>query len=110
VVTGAAGLSASAAVTGPWSVISAYYRDITLRQYGAAWGLLGFSPQGGDYASFVAGYADTGRQTATKISESGDQVTFTLRSDNPDGTVQTYQGTDTVTGGRIVAASVVQTS
>ena len=33
-----------------------------------------------------------------------------LRSDNPDGTVQTYQGTETVTGGKIVAAHIVQTS
>ena len=54
------------------------------------------------YASFVAGYANTGRQTVRKTSESGDQVNFTLRSDNPDGTVQTYQGTDTVIGGKIV--------
>jgi hypothetical protein len=63
-----------------------------------------------DFASFVAGYADTGQQTVTEISQSGDQITFTLRSDNPDGTVQTYQGTETVTGGKIVAANVVQTS
>jgi hypothetical protein len=57
----------------------------------------------------VAGYASTGRQTVRKISQSGDQVSFTLRSDNPDGTVQTYQGTVTVTGGKIVASNVVQT-
>jgi hypothetical protein len=36
-------------------------------------------------------------------------VSFTLRSDNPDGTVQTYQGTATVTGGKIVTSNVVQT-
>jgi hypothetical protein len=35
-------------------------------------------------------------------------VSFTLRSDNPDGTVQTYQGTDALTGGKIVASNVVQ--
>ncbi len=63
----------------------------------------------GDYASFAAGYNGTGRQAVTKISQSGDQVGFTLTSDNPDGTVQTYQGTDTVTGGKIVTAHVVQT-
>lgn len=95
--------------TDPWAVVSAFYRDITLHDYAAAWRLLGFDPQGGGYAGFVAGYASTGRQTVTKISESGDQVSFTLRSDNPDGTVQTYQGTDTVTSGKIVAAHVVQT-
>ena len=37
-------------------------------------------------------------------------MSFTLESDNPDGTVQTYQGTATVTGGKIVTTNVVQTS
>lgn len=64
---------------------------------------------GGGYASFVAGYANTGRQTVKKISESGDQVTFTLQSDSPGGTVQNYRGTATVTGGKIATANVVQT-
>ena len=66
-------------------------------------------PRGAGYASFVAGYANTGRQTVRKVGQSGNQVSYTLRSDNPDGTVQTYQGTDTVTGGKIVAANVTQT-
>ena len=85
--------------TGPWTVVRAYYQDITLRDYAAAWQLLGYHPQGAGYASFVAGYAHTGRQTVRKISESGDHVSFTLRSDNPDGTVQTYQGTAVPRGG-----------
>ena len=95
--------------TGPWAVVKAYYNDITLRDYAAAWRLLGFKPQGESYTSFVAGYANTGRQTVTKTSQSGGQVSFTLRSDNPDGTVQTYQGTATVTGGKIATSNVVQT-
>ena len=94
----------------PWTVISAYFQDISQRDYPAAWGLLGPALRTGTYASFVAGYAGTGQQSVTEISQSGDQVTFTLRSDNPDGTIQTYQGTETVTGGKIVAAHVVQTS
>ncbi|HXL95117.1 MAG TPA: hypothetical protein VN969_39825 [Streptosporangiaceae bacterium] len=94
----------------PWSVISAYFQDVSQRDYAAAWKLLGPALQVPDYASFVAGYADTGQQTVTETGQSGDQVSFTLRSDNPDGTVQTYQGTETVTGGKIVAAHVAQTS
>ncbi|HEX4656524.1 MAG TPA: hypothetical protein VH307_03990 [Streptosporangiaceae bacterium] len=94
---------------GAWATVSAYYQDITSKNYAAAWRLLGYNPQGGGYASFVAGYANTGTQTVTETSASGDQVSFTLTSDNPDGTVQTYTGTDTVTGGRIIAASVTQT-
>jgi hypothetical protein len=104
------GSSPSGSITGAWAVVSAFYGDITSRDYAAAWRLLGNGPQGSSYARFVAGYANTGLQTVTKLSESGDQVSFTLKSENPDGTVQTYRGTDTVTGGKIVAANVVQTS
>jgi hypothetical protein len=93
----------------PWAIVKAFYNDITVRDYAAAWRLLGYQPRGAGFASFVAGYASTGRQTVSKISQSGDQVSFTFRSDNPDGTVQTYQGTDSVTGGKIVTSNVVQT-
>ncbi len=108
-MAGAACSAASGAGTGPWAVVQAFYRDITNRDYAAAWRLLGYRPRGAGHASFVAGYANTGRQTVRKISQSGNQVSFTLRSENPDGTVQTYQGTDTVTDGKIVASNVVQT-
>jgi hypothetical protein len=96
--------------TDPWTVVSAYYRDVTARDYPAAWRLLGKQMRNEGYAKFVAGYADTGRQVVKRTSESGDMVSFTLQSDNPDGTVQTYQGTDTVTNGNIVAANITQTS
>ncbi len=103
--------AAAPAITSPWAAsCRPFYADITSHAYAAAWRLLGFRLHGEAYASFVAGYADTGHQTVTKIGKSGYQVSFTLQSDNPDGTVQTYQGTDTVTGGKIVAADVVQTS
>jgi hypothetical protein len=83
---------------------------VKLASRSGAWKLLGLDLRSQGYASFAAGYTDTGHQSLTKTSESGVQVSFTLRSDNPDGTVQTYQGTDTVTGGTIVAAKIVQTS
>ncbi len=100
----------AAAAARPWAVIEAYYNDITMRHYAAAWRLLGPGPHARGYANWVAGYAGSGRQTVRKISTSGDQVSFTLRSDNPDGTVQTYQGIDIVTSGKIVAYHVVQTT
>jgi hypothetical protein len=102
--------AAAPAVIGPWGVVSAFYADITSHDYAGAWKLLGLGLRSQGYAGFAAGYTDTGSQTVTKTSESAAQVSFTLRSDNPDGTVQTYQGTDTVTGGTIVAANIVQTS
>jgi hypothetical protein len=111
-LTSARAATAGSPATGgdPWSVVSAYFQDITRRDYAAAWKLLGPTLQSSGYTRFAAGYTDTGKQTVTKISQSGDQVSFTLQSDNPDGTAQTYQGTDTVTNGKIVAAHIVQTS
>jgi hypothetical protein len=106
---GAAPAAAPGKNAGAWAVIRAYYADITNKDYAAAWALLGFDPNGATYAQFVAGYADTGTQTVTEIGQSGDQVSFNLVSHSPDGSVQTYTGTDTVQNGRIVAASNVQT-
>jgi hypothetical protein len=110
-LTGTSSLYLGPPVTaaGPWAVVKAYYRDITVRDYRAAWRLRASGLRAAGYASFVRGYAGTGRQIARKVSVSGDQVSFTLRSDNPDGTVQLFWGTDTVTSGKIVAAHVVQT-
>jgi hypothetical protein len=102
-------LARPATAASPWGVVKAYYRDITVRDYRAAWRLRSSRLRAGGYASFAAGYAATGRQVVRKVSVSGDQVSFTLRSANPDGTVQMFSGTDTVTGGKIVAASVLQT-
>lgn len=103
-------LGRPATTASPWAVVKAFYRDITTRDYRAAWRLRAASLRAGGYASFAAGYAGTGRQIVRKVSVSGEQVSFTLRSDNPDGTVQMFTGTDTVTGGKIVAAYVVQAS
>jgi hypothetical protein len=47
----AAARSATAG-TGPWAVVRAYFQDITLRDYAAAWRLLGHHPRGAGYASF----------------------------------------------------------
>lgn len=105
-----AATGSSTAGADPWTVVSTYYRNVTSHDYSAAWQLLGPQLRNQSYAKFVAGYADTGRQKVTRTGESGDTVNFTLRSDNPDGTVQTFQGTDTVTGGKIVAANITQTS
>jgi hypothetical protein len=63
----AAARSATAG-TGPWTVVRAYYQDITLRDYAAAWRLPGYHPQGAGYASFVAGYARTARRSGRSAS------------------------------------------
>ena len=65
---------------------------------------------GQTYQQFVAGYQGTGAQDVTETGVAGHSVTYTLTSVNPDGTVQTYDGTATVGGGLITAISATQTS
>ena len=98
--------------TGPWAVVAAYYRDINAGRYARAWALI--SPALDtvqSYAQFVAGYACTGTERPAKLSQSGHQVSFHLTViDNCAGATQYYTGTDTVSGGKIVAAHVTPTS
>jgi hypothetical protein len=98
-------------LTGPWAVVSAYYRDVGSHQYAKAWALI--SPglaTGQTYQQFVAGYACTGTEQPAKLGQSGHQVSFTLAVVNDCiGAAQYYTGTDTVRGGKIVAADVTRT-
>jgi hypothetical protein len=92
-------------------VVRAYYRDIDSRKYAKAWALI--SPALATvqtYQQFVAGYACTGSEQPTKLGRSGHQVSFTLTVVNDcTGATQYYTGTDTVRGGKVVAADVTQT-
>jgi hypothetical protein len=97
--------------TGPWAVVSAYYRDIGSHRYVRAWALIRPAlATGQTFQQFVAGYACTDREQPTKLSQSGHQVSFNLTVANHcTGADQYYTGTDTVRGGKIVAADVTQT-
>jgi hypothetical protein len=99
-------------VTNPWAVVSAYYGDIESRDYPEAWALIDSGATTGQtYQQFVGGFACTGAQQLAEVSESGDQVTFDLAATNScNGQVKNFTGTDTVMGGKIVAADVVQDS
>jgi len=98
-------------LSGPWAVVSAYYRDVDSRRYAKAWALI--SPglaTGQTYRQFVAGYACTGAERPTRVGQSGHQVSFNLTVANGcTGSAQYYTGTDTVYGGKIVAADVTRT-
>jgi hypothetical protein len=98
-------------VTDPWAVVSAYYGDIESGAYPQAWALLSSGAVTGQtYRQFVAGFSCTGAQQLTEQGTSGDQVSFTLAAtDSCSGAVQHFSGTDTVSGGKIVAARVTQT-
>ncbi len=97
--------------TGPWAVVSAYYRDVNSHKYAQAWALI--SPglaTGQTYQQFVAGYTCTGTEQPARLGQSGHQVNFTLSVINDcTGAAQYYTGTDTVRGGKIVAADVTRT-
>jgi len=98
-------------LTGPWAVVSAYYQDVDAHKYAQAWALI--SPALAalqTYQQFVAGYTCTGTEQPTKLGQSGHQVTFNLTVLNDcTGAAQYYTGTDTVRGGKIVAADVTRT-
>ena len=98
-------------LTGPWAVVSAYYRDVDAHMYAQAWALSSSAlTTFQTYQQFVAGYACTGTERPTKLGESGHQVSFNLTVLNDcTGTAQYYTGTDTVRGGKIVAADVTRT-
>ncbi len=99
-------------VTDPWAVVSAYYGDIESGNYRQAWALIGSGATTGQtYQQFADGFACTGSQQLTEVSESGNQVQFDLAATNDcNGQVQDFTGTDTVENGTIVAAHVVQTN
>ena len=92
-------------------MVSAYYRDVDAREYAQAWALS--SPAlvtFQTYQQFVAGYVCTGTERPTKLGQSGHQVSFRLTvTDSCAGAGQYYTGTDTVLGGKIVAAHVTRT-
>lgn len=98
-------------VTDPWAVVSAYYRDVNAHKYAQAWALISSAlATFQTYQQFMAGYACTGIEQPTKLGQSGHQVSFNLTVLNDcTGAAQYYTGTDTVRGGKIVAADVTRT-
>jgi hypothetical protein len=91
-------------------VVRGYYRDVSAREYARAWALIRPALAASQsYQQFVAGYACTGTERPARLSQSGDQVEFNLVVVNDCGAAQYYTGTDTVRGGKIVAADVTST-
>lgn len=92
------------------AVVQQFYQDINDGDYSGAWALGGDNIGGSDYAGWVAGYDTTVSIALGTFSAFGsDQVQASLSALQSDGTTNTYEGTYTVSGGVIVAASIVQT-
>ncbi|WP_050502495.1 hypothetical protein [Streptomyces monomycini] len=87
------------------SVVQDYYAAVNARDFRRAWDL-GGKNLGGGYDAFVAGFADTARDTVHVVGVSGDMVTVTLEAAQRDGSVRTFAGTYTVRDGVVVAADI----
>ena len=96
--------------TNSTAVVQQFYQDINDGNYSEAWALGGDNIGGSDYAGWVAGYDTTVSVSPGTFSAFGsDQVQASLSALQSDGSTNTYQGTYTVSGGVIVAATIVQT-
>jgi Protein kinase domain len=94
----------------PAQTVQAYFAAINARNYARAWELDTVVHSNQDYSQFVSGYSDTKRDAVTILSTSGNVVSARLVATQTDGTVKTFQGSYTVTNGRITGTSVQQVS
>jgi|GEM_PF-1361632 len=102
--------ASSAAFTNAAAVVEQYYQDINDQDYAAAWALGGKNIAGPSYSAYVRGFDTTASVSLGTISEFGSgRVQAYLYATQTDGTVKTFQGTYTVSGGEIVAADIKQT-
>jgi Protein kinase domain len=96
-------------LTAPARTVVAYFRAINHHRYGRAWAL-GGKNTGVSYSAFVSGFSNTAHDSVQITSVTGDVVSARLTATQTDGTVQTYQGTYTVTGGQIVRFNIQRLS
>lgn len=94
------------------AVVTQFYADLNQHDYQGAWALGGSNLNGGaGDSAWVDGYATT---AAIEVSASGTSNDGTLWANitatQTDGSVKTYHGTYTVSGGQIVSANIDQTS
>jgi predicted small secreted protein len=87
------------------SVVEAYYAAVNAQDYATAWNL-GGSHFASSYATFVADYANTARDSLVVTSVSGDRVYIDLTAYNRDGTVQHFTGYYIVDGGVLTGANI----
>lgn len=93
----------------PAEVVEEYYRDLANRDFAAAWELGGKYIAHTTYGNWVSGYdATAALSLASAGTEGGGWVRVLIRAVQTDGTLKTYQGTYTVSGGVIVGARVTE--
>jgi len=95
-----------ATIGDPARTVREYFAAINHHRYLIAWRLSGEREK---YSAFVAGFAGTAHDTVTILSTQGNVVSARLVARQSDGTVKTFQGTYTVTDGKIASTNVQQT-
>jgi hypothetical protein len=93
--------------SGPAAVVQAYFAAINNKAYQTAW-QLGGSNFSSSYSSFASGFSTTASDKVTILSVNGSIVTVQLAAQQTNGTVKTFQGTYTVTGGVITNSNIQQ--
>jgi tRNA A-37 threonylcarbamoyl transferase component Bud32/FlaG/FlaF family flagellin (archaellin) len=92
----------------PSGTVTAYFAALNAHNYRRAW-KLGGQNTGSSYSTYVQGYSDTESTQVTVLSVSQDVVTADITAHQTDGTLKTFQGTYTVSGGAIIQFNVHQT-
>ncbi|EME54201.1 hypothetical protein [Amycolatopsis decaplanina] len=91
--------------------VIAFYDAINRRDFLTAWNLGGQRlAKGGTYASWANGYATTSWVALTVRSTSGNTVYVDLSARQTDGSLRTFSGSYTVSGGAITGASMKRLS
>ena len=103
---------APAYVTTNQGVVQQYYDYLNTKNFSAAWAMGGRYIGGSDYASWAAGYATTSWITLSTWDyyPGYNAVGVTITAGQSDGSVRTYAGSYTVSGGVITSASITQAS
>ena len=99
--------SVPSSLSGPAAVVQSYFAAINSKAYKTAW-RLGGNNFSSSYSSFVDGFSTTASDMVTILSVNGSAVTVSLAAKQTNGTVKTYQGTYTVTGGVITNSNIQQ--
>lgn len=88
-----------AADVDPAAVVQKFYRELSDKNFSAAWQDGGRNlANGADYSSWVAGYADTTQVSGTAVDTGGGGVSTKLTALHLDGSVVHYAGAYTVRG------------
>ncbi|MGK3208721.1 hypothetical protein [Amycolatopsis sp. MEPSY49] len=90
--------------------VVAYYDALNRRDFATAWSLGGSRiAGGGGYAKYVNGFATTSWDTLTVTDVRGSTVSVVLSAVQTDGSIRTFAGTYTVSGGVITGSHMTRT-